>query len=94
MLKRGTSPLLPDRYPNRDFFQCDILDATPKSDMVSMEHPIFSLSTKPDTTIRFYEHNGNTLEVVPSVLGLATIWDKDILLYCISQLVEGIDVLM
>ena len=76
---------------DRDFFQCDILDAAPKDDMSSMEHPIFSLSTKPDTNIRYYEHNGNTLEVIPSVLGLATIWDKDILIYCISQIVEGLN---
>jgi len=32
-------PLLPDRYPNRDFFVADILDAMPKDDMASMEHP-------------------------------------------------------
>jgi len=81
----------PNRCFNRDFFQCDILDAAPKDDMSSMEHPIFSLSTKPDTNIRYYEHNGNTLEVIPSVLGLATIWDKDILTYCISQIVEGLN---
>jgi len=82
---------LRNRCFDRDFFQCDILDAAPKDDMSSMEHPIFSLSTKPDTKIRYYEHNGNTLEVIPSVLGLATIWDKDILIYCISQVVEGLN---
>jgi plasmid replication initiation protein len=82
---------LRNRCFDRDFFQCDILDAAPKDDMSSMEHPIFSLSTKPDTNIRYYEHNGNTLEVIPSVLGLATIWDKDILIYCISQVVEGLN---
>src|SRR3546814_9946282 len=34
-----------------------------------------------------YEHNGNKLEIVPSVKGLATIHDKDILIYCIYQLI-------
>jgi len=91
MRNRDTLVLLPNRNTNRDFFQCDILDAAPKDDMSSMEHPIFSLSTKPDTNIRRYEHNGNILEVIPSVLGLATIWDKDILIYCISQIVEGLN---
>lgn len=85
------SLLLPNRYPNLDFFQCDILDAAPKDDMGSMEHPIFSLSTKPDTNVRRYAHNGNTIEIIPSMLGLATIWDKDILIYCISQVVEGLN---
>jgi hypothetical protein len=52
-----------------------------------MEHPIFSLSTKPDTSIREYEHNGVKVTIAPSALGLATIHDKDILIYCISQLI-------
>jgi len=84
-------PLLPERYPNADFFVADILDAVPKDDLASMEHPIFSLSKKPDMTRRVYEHNGNTLIVRPSDTGLATVWDKDILIYCISQLVAGIN---
>ena len=80
-------PLLPDRHPIQDFFICDVTDAIPKDDMASMEHPIFSLSTKPDTNIREYEHKGVKISVLPSALGLATIHDKDILIYCISQLV-------
>jgi hypothetical protein len=81
------SPLLPDRHPIQDFFICDVTDAIPKDDMASMEHPIFSLSTKPDRSIREYEHNGTKITITPSVLGLATIHDKDTLIYCISQLV-------
>ncbi len=83
--------LLPERYPNKDFFIADILDAAPKSDMGSMEHPIFSLSKKPDHTIRKYEHGNISVEVQPSVRGNANIWDKDILIYCCSQLREGIN---
>lgn len=81
------TPLLPDRYPIQDFFVCDVMDAIPKDDMGSMAHPIFSLSTKPDTALREYEHNGIKVTIAPSVLGLATIHDKDILIYCISQLI-------
>ena len=62
-------------------------DAIPKDDMGSMEHPIFSLATKPDLAIREYEHNGVKVTIMPSTLGLATIHDKDILIYCISQLI-------
>src|SRR3546814_1696344 len=83
----GRPPLLPVRYPDPDLFICDVLDAIPKDDMASMEHPIFSLATKPDRRVFRYEHNGNKLEIVPSVKGLATIHDKDILIYCISQLI-------
>ena len=52
---------------------------------------MFSLSTKPDHRIRTYEHNGNSLIIAPGAYGLATIWDKDILIYCISQVVEALN---
>ena len=80
--------LLPIRHPNRDFFVCDIFDCLPgfRDDRASMEHPIFSLSTKPDKRILEYEHNGNKVKIIPSGLGLATIHDKDVLLYVISYL--------
>jgi plasmid replication initiation protein len=83
--------LLPERHPGPDFFLCDILDALPKDDLASMEHPIFSLATRPDRRILRYEHNGATIEVVPSVKGLATLFDKDILIYCISQLMAAVN---
>ena len=81
------TPLLPDRHPIQDFFICDVTDAIPKDDMGSMEHPIYSLATQPDLAIREYEHNGVKVAIIPSALGLATIHDKDILIYCISQLI-------
>jgi len=74
-----------------DFFVCDVLDAIPKDDMASMEHPIFSLSTRPDRRVLRYEHGGRSIEITPSVKGLATIHDKDILIYCISQLVAALN---
>ena len=80
--------LLPVRHPTRDFFVCDIFDGIPgfRDDRASMEHPIFSLSTKPDKRMLEYKHNGNTVKIMPSWLGLATIHDKDVLLYVISYL--------
>ena len=80
--------LLRDRHPVRDFFVLDILDVVPRSDMASMEHPVFSLSTKPETRELVYEHDGNRLEIIPSVRGLPTVFDKDILIYCISKLMH------
>lgn len=79
--------LLPYKHQQHDLFVCDVADAILKDDMASMEHPFFSLSKKPETNVRRYENNGRWLEVVPSVKGLATIYDKDILIYCISQLI-------
>ncbi len=87
----GGDGLLPDRHRQGDFFLCDIFDAIPKDDIASMEHPTFSLATRPDRRILSYEHNGTQIEVIPSVKGLATIHDKDILIFCISQLMGAIN---
>jgi len=81
------APLLPVRHPQGDLFICDVADAILKDDMASMEHPFFSLSKKPDTSVRRYTNNNKWVEIVPSVKGLATIYDKDILIYCISQII-------
>lgn len=89
--KRERSPLLPVRHPQRDFFVCDIFDAAPKSDIASMEHPLFTLSTKPDMTPRRYEMNDSWIELRPSSIGLATVFDRDILIYCISQCMAAIN---
>lgn len=87
--------LLPERLPpdrhGPDFFVCDLLEALPKDDMGTMEHPVFSLSTRPDRRILDYAHNGVRITVVPSVRGLATLFDKDILIYCTSQLMAALN---
>lgn len=87
----GSGGLLPDRHPTADFFVCDIFAAAPKDDLGSMEHPIFSLSTRPDRRVLRYAHNGTEVEVTPSVKGRATIHDKDVLIYCISQLMAAMN---
>ncbi len=88
---QGAGGLLPDHHPTADFFVCDIFDAAPKGDMGTMEHPMFSLSTRPDRRILSYAHNGVQIEIAPSARGLATIHDKDVLIYCISQLMAGVN---
>ncbi|TCM75876.1 replication initiator protein A [Rhodovulum steppense] len=75
----------------QDFFVCDFFAAVPKHDLASMEHPLFSLSTRPDRRILEYEHNGVQVTVTPSVRGRATIFDADILIFCISQLMAAIN---
>lgn len=80
--------LLPIRHPQKDFFVLDIADVVPKDDTASMEHPIFSLATKPDHRHLHYQNGENTLSIIPSGNGLPTIFDKDILIFCISQLIH------
>jgi Replication initiator protein A len=84
------SPLLPARH-QPDFFVCDVFDAALKGDSASMEHPIFSLSKKPDMKTRRYDNGDSWAEVRPSTKGLATVFDRDILIYCISQLMAALN---
>lgn len=74
-----------------DFFVCDFFSAVPKHDLASMEHPLFSLSTRPDLRILTYRHNTSEITVTPSVRGRATIFDADILIFCISQLMAALN---
>jgi len=82
--------LLTDKHPKQDFFVADIFGSLPiKDDIATMEHPMFTLATKKDLRVINYEHNGNKINITPSVEhGLPTIFDKDILLYCASLLVN------
>ena len=59
--------------------------------MGSMEHPIFSLSTKPDMKSREYTNGDTFIKVSPSAQGLATVHDRDVLIYCISQCMAAIN---
>lgn len=85
--------LLPVRHIERDFFLCDMFDYAMKDDGASMEAPIFTLSTKPDLSVWHWESkDGNrAVTVTPSVLGRATQFDKDVLIYVISQMTEALN---
>ena len=72
----------------KDFLVCDDLDSF-KDDIASMEHPMFSLSRKADHRMLEYEYYGNTIKIKPSSTGLATILDKDVLLYIASSIMKA-----
>ncbi|CFB60424.1 replication initiator protein A [Pandoraea apista] len=90
---RRRSKLLPIRNVERDFFLCDMLDYAMKDDAPSMEAPIFSLSTRPDlSTWRWSsKDNSRNIEVIPSVKGRATVFDKDVLIFLASQMTEALN---
>ena len=83
--------LLPVKHPQHDFFICDVADAVLKDLMPKMEHPFYALSKKPDISIRRYEYGDKWLEVIPSAKGQATIYDKDILIYVVSQVIAKLN---
>jgi plasmid replication initiation protein len=84
--------LLPERHPTPDFFIADIFDSLPfKDDIASMAHPVFSLSKKTDMRELEYKSGDITLSIIPSTRGLPTIFDKDVLLYCGSLLMNELN---
>ncbi len=72
-----------------DLFLCDIVSWPVKDDLASMELPIFSLSKNKDTSIREFKSGNRTVRVIPSSVGAATVFDKDLLIYIASQIVEA-----
>lgn len=91
--EHSSNGLIPLRHPNRDFFLADLFDYAMKDDGVSMEAPIFTLSTKPDLSLWEWESKDKTksIKVTPSVVGRATQHDKDVLIYVISQITEALN---
>lgn len=91
MDKKSTA-LLPLRYPHKDFFITDIFDNLPfKDDIASMGYPMFTLSKNRDFREIHYDNGNVSITIAPSTYGLPTIFDKDILLYCGSLLMEQIN---
>lgn len=87
---RKRTALLPQRHTEPDLFVCDILDATPKSDRASMEHPLFSLSVKKDMAPFQYEQGNVKVKITPAAEeGRANVFDRDILIYVLSQLMAA-----
>lgn len=72
-----------------DLFRCDIANWPLKDDLASMEFPIFSLSKNKDLETREYRRGNRVVKIIPSSVGAATIFDKDLLLYIASQLIEA-----
>lgn len=89
--KNTNLDLLPDLGTQMDLFICDVADAVLKDIQQHLEHPFYSLTKKPVKAIKRYEYKGNWIEITPSLKGQATIYDKDILIYCISQLIAAMN---
>jgi len=75
-----------------DLFMANFSGGVPvKDDLASMEFPLFSLGKKPDLRIREFIHplNGKKVKIIPSVAGAANVFDKDLLIFVASQLIEA-----
>lgn len=80
------SALKPQRYPQGELFVCELADVILKDDMASMEHPFYSITKQPDRNPVRFHHGDYWLEIRPSSKGNPTIYDKDLIIYVISQI--------
>jgi plasmid replication initiation protein len=83
-----------DPHRIRDFFIADIIDYAPKDERTMMERPFFSLAKrKRNKAIEYQSDDGSVWVKVKAhpEYGMATIWDADILIWCISKIVAERD---
>ena len=76
-------------HPNRDLFVADLLDFIWKGSTIELEAPLFSLQTKKNLKTYEYSNGDSSLKVIPSAAGRATVFDRDVLVYLVSQLVRA-----
>jgi plasmid replication initiation protein len=74
-----------------EMFVCDITAWPVKDDLASMDFPMFSLAKQMDTKTRQYKVGAKTVRIIPSGVGAATVFDKDLLLYICSQMMVAIN---
>lgn len=67
-----------------DLFLDSLINAPIKDDRALMEFPFFSLQKSPRMKPLVYDDGKVKIEVRPGERGIATIWDKDVLIYLAS----------
>lgn len=83
-----------DPHPIRDFFIAELIDYAPKDHPDMMERPFFSIAKRKRLKPIEYQNDDGSVFVKVSASpehGMATIWDADILIYCISRIVAARD---
>jgi len=82
---RVVTNLVPRRH-QPDLFVADLATPPLKDLAEHLEFPFFGLATQPHHDIRRFEDGrGNYIELIPSLYGLPTLFDQDILIYCMSM---------
>ena len=84
----------PSKDAQIDLFAPAFGDIASRDGIDLMEFPFFSLSKKKRFKAIRYENEARGISVTVSggePNGIATIWDKDFLIWCVSQVVEALD---
>lgn len=74
-----------------DLFLDSLINAPVKGERATMEFPFFALTKRPRTKPFVYNDGQVTITVEPGPRGMATIWDKDVLIYCASHINDRLE---
>lgn len=76
-----------------ELFLGEQLSATwkPREDLNSLEFPLFSLQKGKDTRLRTYQNESQIVRIIPSGIGAANIFDKDLLVYAATLICKAAD---
>jgi plasmid replication initiation protein len=76
-----------------ELFSGEQLAATwkPREDLHSLEFPLFSLQKTKNTRVRVYRNGEQMVRIIPSVVGAANIFDKDLLVYAATLICKASD---
>ena len=81
-----------ERDQQLDIFQAAYADIPIRDQRDMMERPFFSLAKRPRKKPIIYSMGGVTVTVTPGQdIGMATIWDADILIWAATQVTEALD---
>lgn len=72
-----------------ELFLCEIANWPVKDDLASMEFPLFTLAKNKDVNVREFRRGNRVVRIIPASVGAATVFDKDLLIYAGSQIVEA-----
>jgi plasmid replication initiation protein len=74
-----------------DLFLDQLVDASIKDEQRLMEFPFFALQKQPRMQRFIYDDGVVKIEIAPGDKGIATIWDKDVLIYLASLLNDRLE---
>ena len=74
-----------------DLFFETIVDTPLRDDRALMEFPFFSLQKRPLMKPLEFEKDDVVIKVSPGPKGIASVWDRDVLVYAVSKINERVD---
>lgn len=83
--------LMAIKSPQSDLFIADIFEVVSlQLDQKSLEFPLFALRSGDKRTRKYNSENISVVVAPSSEYGMATMHDKDVWIYCISKLMQGL----